>query len=77
MAKHQAKVPLYLFEFDFVILTHALLEGNAKELFSDTGERKARVIPDRASQQCSGSYVLPAGINVATGSQGPYRENDG
>lgn len=49
-----------------------------KEVFSDTGEeRKAPVIPDRASQQLSGNYLLPAGINVATGSQGSYRENDG
>lgn len=40
-------------------------------------ERKAPVIPDRASQQLSGNYLLPAGINMATGAQESYRENDG
>lgn len=78
MAKGQAKVRLYLFGFVFIIITYAPLEWNVKEVFSDTGEgRKAPVIPDRASQQLSGNYLLPAGINVATGSQGSYRENDG
>lgn len=76
MAKCQAKVALFVFVF--IIITYAPLEWNVKELFSDTGEeRKAPVIPDRASQQLSGNYLLPAGINVATGLQESYRENDG
>lgn len=48
-----------------------------RALFLTQEERKGPVIPDRASQQRSGNYLLPAGINVATGSQGSYRENDG
>lgn len=76
MAKCHAKVVLFVFVF--IIVTYAPLEWNVKELFSDTGEeRKAPVISDRASQQLSGNYLLPAGINVATGLQGSYRENDG